>query len=595
MKNIVKIQICTILLLLASCKKIDNFLEKAPGVDVNENTIFSSVAQLNNFIPTLYRYGINSGFGQRGNNNAISTTGNNASNYGMIAGITDEGRSEAGFVEQNVSVTSGNISAQNIINQEDYRYGTRWILIRYVAIMLERLKDVPLIDPAYAKQVEGEAKFLRALNYFEMVKRYGGVMLVDKRFNVGDQINIPRSSLQDSFNFIIKDLDDAISLLPATVPSNQYGRASKGAALLLKARTLLYQASPLFNTTTPYMNFGANNKLICLGNNDPNRWKLAADASKATLDWAASSGCALIDNVAQRNPSYVSGTPTTGNYKASWETYGNSEIILSENFEGPINMDNFPWLSIRPYSFGGYWNSTEVLFNHIKKYEKLDGTPQTWPTNGGPDVMTKYAELDPRFRQTVAFNLSYYNKDLPSLALYAGGKQNSANSGVFTGNFLKKYWPDALANSASYSLTPQWIVLRLNEAYLDYAEALNEFSGPTTEAYNAVNTIRARSGMPALPSGLSQSDFRTRVRNERDVELAFEDHRFFDIRRWMIAENDGVMKGNMFGISVTKNGSLYSWVPVLVETRSFQHQFYLHPFPYNEVLKGNNLIQNPGW
>jgi hypothetical protein len=136
---------------------------------------------------------------------------------------------------------------------------------------------------------------------------------------------------------------------------------------------------------------------------------------------------------------------------------------------------------------------------------------------------------------------------------------------------------------------------RLNEFYLNYAEALNEFNGPTAEAYAAVNAIRTRSGMPDLPEGLSKDQFRTRVRNERDVELAFEDHRFWDIRRWLIAEEEGVMKGAMYGLRITKvNATTFSWVPYVFENRSFNKNMYLHPYDLAEVLKGN-LVQNPGW
>jgi hypothetical protein len=142
------------------------------------------------------------------------------------------------------------------------------------------------------------------------------------------------------------------------------------------------------------------------------------------------------------------------------------------------------------------------------------------------------------------------------------------------------------------------IILRLNEFYLNYAEALNEFSGPNVETYAAVNIIRARSGMPNLPANLSQKGFQDRVRNERAVELAFDSHRFWDVRRWLIAEEEGVMRGIMRGLTITRTGTspnfLYSWVPVNFETRTFNKNMYLHPLPLTEVLKGQ-YIQNPGW
>jgi hypothetical protein len=155
-----------------------------------------------------------------------------------------------------------------------------------------------------------------------------------------------------------------------------------------------------------------------------------------------------------------------------------------------------------------------------------------------------------------------------------------------------KHIPEALGSG---NVVPSTAIYRLNEFYLNYAEALNEFEGPTSDAYAKVNAIRLRSGMPPLPAGLSKNQFRTRVQNERDIELAFEDHRFWDIRRWLIAENEGVMKGDFYGLNITKvNATTFSWVPYVFETRTFKKEMYLHPYPLSEVLKGS-LVQNPGW
>jgi hypothetical protein len=146
---------------------------------------------------------------------------------------------------------------------------------------------------------------------------------------------------------------------------------------------------------------------------------------------------------------------------------------------------------------------------------------------------------------------------------------------------------------------PNDIIFRLGEAYLNYAEALNEFnSAPSVEAYNAINTIRARAGQPALPNGLTKEQFRERVRNERAVELYFEDIRFWDIRRWLIAENDGVMKGDFFGFEFKANNfdapTKYSYEIKKFETRTFLPKMYLHPYLRSEVLKGY-IVQNPGY
>ena len=179
---------------------------------------------------------------------------------------------------------------------------------------------------------------------------------------------------------------------------------------------------------------------------------------------------------------------------------------------------------------------------------------------------------------------------------YEGGAHISQCLG---GAWLRKGIPTALTRSNPVIVN--WIVFRLAEAYLNYAEALNEVDGPTSEAYNAVNIIRNRSGMPDLPAGLSKEEFRERVRNERAVELFFEDHRFWDIRRWLIAEEEGVMQGDYYGLKINPIGegdvdedTEFSYDFYVFESRTFHKKMYLHPYPLEEVNKGY-LIENPGY
>jgi starch-binding outer membrane protein, SusD/RagB family len=158
---------------------------------------------------------------------------------------------------------------------------------------------------------------------------------------------------------------------------------------------------------------------------------------------------------------------------------------------------------------------------------------------------------------------------------------------------MKKNIPDILSTASN--ATPNAIVYRLAEAYLNYAEALNEAQGPVADAYDAANTIRSRSGMPNLPSGLTKEQFRARIQNERAIELAFEDHRLYDIRRWKIAEQDGVMTGPAIGVKITKLATDFKYELYTYENRVFNKRMYLHPFyPQTEVLKGY-LVQNPGY
>ncbi len=575
-----------------SCKKkLGDFLEKAPGVDVTEDIVFSKRANVEAYVSTLYQYGMVSIFPNR-DAAVISnpSTGASSSLAGTLSGATDESENSAAFTYLQ-QWNSGGITSGNIIGNEDSKYFGRWKAIRIACILLERIDEVPDADATYKTQVKGEAKFIRALQNFETLKRYGGFPIVNKRFKNLEESKIPRNTLEECINAIVKDCDEAAAGLPSTYPASLRGRATKMAALALKSRTLLYAASPLFNTATPYLSMAnaADNKLICYGNYDLNRWKLAADAALAVINEAPAAGVSLIDVPANRDPTVAN--VATGNYRVAWEKADNTEIIIADKTYAALGRFNFPWYAIVPPVFNSFWCGNSVTFNFTKKYEKkATGLPQTWSATGGNDLIAKYDELDPRFKQTVAYVGSRWSATYPIVETFVGGNHVAQCPG---GAWMKKHFPDA---EESGSLPPSIALFRLNEFYLNYAEALNEFSSaPPPEVYNAVNIIRTRSAMPNLPTGLTQSQFRTRVRNERDIELSFEDHRFWDIRRWLIAEDEGVMKGAMYGLTITKlTPTTYSYLPVVFENRTFLKKMYLHPFDLTEVLKGS-LVQNPGW
>jgi hypothetical protein len=579
MKNIISLFIiCITIFLLSSCEKMmGDFLDKAPGVDVTEDTIFSSQVQVETFVAGTYRYAIHTILPR-------SETTYQGAGYDPTSAATDEDEAAAAFASH-APWNTGSVTADNITGNEERRLGIRFKAIRRCNILLKRIDEVPDLDPAYIAQVKGEAKFMIALNYFEMFKRYGGAPIVDKKFELTDDFMIPRSSLKETLDYILSNCNEAIASLPDSYPSNMRGRATKGAALILKAKTLLYAASPIFNTGTPVLDMAdpANNNLICFGKYDVTRWQLAADAAKAVIDWAPAGGIALVTNQG-----------VDKNYRYMSEKPDNSEIILACKASGKIAIWVAPFNMMLPK---GIYTSTwgignSMTLNFMKKYEKKDGTPQTWDPTGGTDLTTKYNELDLRFKQSVTVAGDKWNVDYPIMASYDGGSQSTW---CYGGQWITKFCPQSQTNANS-SVMPNDIIFRLGEAYLDYAEALNEAQGPLQAAYDAVNTIRARSGQPNFPAGLTQAQFRDRIRNERSIELFFEDHRLWDTRRWLIAEQDGIMNGNMYGIKTYLNPALPNlrYSVYVIEVRSFSKKMYLHPWLRSEVLKGY-LIQNPGW
>ncbi len=587
----------SVCLLSVSCN--EDFLEKAPGVDLTEDDIFKNQKGVENFIPTIYRYAIPSMFEYPSfhDKNLSYTRPVGESDWVVVlpsGTMCDEGEESDIDYGAGDNWNTGDVTPQNIHRSGDNRYFARWISLRQINTVLKRIDEVPDADENYKKQIIGEMKVLRAINYLEMIKRYGGVPIVKEVFQPGVQIDAPRKSIEECVDFIVSECDEAVSLLPPSYNSSQTGRVTSVVAKVIKAEALLFAASPIFNTATPYMSMPntEDNNLICYGNYDINRWKLAADAYREALNLAEANGYRLIDNPANRDPKDVpgSGEPgPDGNYRYSWETNNNSEIILA--FQESVQRQwRRPLNNMMPQVFGGWVAGNTVPLNFYRKYEKKDGTPQAWDMDGGDDLVAKFEELDPRFKQTLNFTSAYYNDAHPIAEIYEGGRHYR---NCFGGVWMRKYVPRA--SSWQYIVLND-VIYRVNELYLGYAEALNEFaSTPPEEAYEAVNTIRNRSAMPNLPAGLTKEQFRERLRNEKAIEMAFDDHRFFDIRRWLIAEEEGVMKGNFYGLRINKeDDGKYSWKPYIFETRTFKRRMYLHPFPNEEVLKGN-LIQNPGY
>lgn len=598
MKNLIGIFIIlSSCILSTSCERMfGDYLQKAPGVDVTIDTIFSSRVQVETLLANIYEQGLPEDMGvtrfRFGNTNSHNGYTNNAA---VNCATCDEGNGTCGWMLNDYM----NLGLYNVGTSFDWdqRYNVRWYVIRQINSMLERVDMAP-IDKAYADQIKAEVKFIRAINYFEAWKLYGGMPIVTKPLLLTDNLKIPQSSIDSTMKFIVKDCDDAIAVLPNSYPSNLMGRITKGAALALKAKALLYAASPLWNSATPPISMAnpVDNRLLCYGNYDVNRWKLAADAAKAVLDWAPSGGIQLITDKGVDN-----------NYAYTWEVNDNTEIILANQVATTIapkstNDRAYPWGHYGfPFISWG-WTGIGITQNFIEKfYDRKDGTPQTWPDMGN-DLNLKYSELDPRFKQSVNYNGNTFNSWFPVIETFLGPSPAGKQSGqCITGTWMRKPIPrDFRLPNGVFPSATKWPIFRLADAYLWYAEALNEFnSSPPKEAYDAINIIRARSGMPNIPTGLSQSQFRQRVVKERAVEFFMENSRLFDVLRWRIAEQDGIMQGDFYGLKIYKIGPAkpvqeYSYQKYVFEKRIWNTNMYHLPHIPSEVNKGT-FKQNPGW
>jgi hypothetical protein len=472
----------------------------------------------------------------------------------------------------------------------DNVWSRNWASIRNCTIFSVMINRVPLAEklpdgrpakPAY----RSEARFLRAFLYFELLKRYGGIPLLgDKIYEINDNIQLPRSSFSDCVNYIVSECDDIKDSLRTKEDNNgnSYGRVTKGAAMALKARVLLYAASPLFNGG----NIEAGNALTGYTDNDPNRWKLAADAAKEVIDLNSYSLTSNLTDI------FITHSAPVGPNTESifWRQTGTSNNVETAN--GPVGY--------RSAGGNGVTSPTQDL---VDVFPMMNGLPITDPASGY-DPNNPYSGRDPRLKSTVFHNgMLWLNRNVET---FSGGadRPGGAEQQTKTGYYMRKFMGDfESSNGGIYTGTiHDFIYLRYTEVLLNYAEALNEFNGPSTEVYDVLYQLRHRAGIEpgpdnsyGIPGNLTKEELRGLIRNERRIELAFEEHRFFDIRRWKIAET--VMNNPLKGVNIQRTSSgVESFDYVEVFTPTFRAPaMYLYPIPYDEVIKNGQMQQNPGW
>ena len=442
-------------------------------------------------------------------------------------------------------------------------------------------------DESEKTRMYAEARFLRAFYYSELVRRFGGIIILDHSIDANDYsalTNQPRETFENSVEWVCNELTEAARDLPPVCSASDVGRATDAACYAVMARLRITAASPLFNTDSPVL--PDYNTTHYYGNYDKNRWKLAADACRFIME--------------QRSQYYgLDMTNETGADPDSWENYyrrflGRYFIVGKESIwisyeKKEWDYVKIPWLN---RSAGG-WNWVNPTYELAKEYEMLNGKLPEEPESGY-DFNDPGKNRDPRFKATISYPGAQY--DAYGFKPWQGGSASHLQSQK-TGMCLQKYidplFNDALGLPRNLRKNINHL-FRYNEILLIYAEAMNEFSGPTTDVYKAINDIRARVGMPDLPTGLNQDQMREKIQHERRVELAFEDFRFFDVRRWRIGEK--VLNGHLHGYDVTKGekGGFYTLVTV-GDPMVFEKKHYLYPLSTKEILMNPALEQNPGW
>ena len=565
----------TFLLFTTSCNK--DFLEKPDSSDVTIDTIFSAKIKAETFLWETYGSSITGGFPKDwGRWEGIKDAS-------MVMAASDEGDVYDEWPGSN-TFNRGVWGPQS--NLED-GFGFHYKGIRNANIFLSNVDRVTDMTDTERANMKAEALFLRAYKHFELLKRYGGIPIVDHVLQSDGVVKIPRNTYEECVEFIVQSCDEAIPSLPDRYPSAFMGRATKGAALALKSRVLLYAASPLANSVNPYNT--TDRAYTGYTNYSQERWTRAADAAKAVLDWAAGvGGIQLIQNLKDPGDAYETAVTLADNQETIFAD-------KSESWYGDWWPLTFQF--VMPRGIYNGWYGHGVTLQHTEKYYKADGTDQVWPNEGTySEFQTKMQELEPRFQRSVFYSSSKWNDQYGVRHFYrkkdgSWTEQAPVNGVGYMKKFLARFnWGGGRLN---------WPIYRLAEFYLNYAEALNEANALNPASVSALNTIRKRAGIPEISISdarySSQDLLRAAIRRERAIELAFEEHRYWDVRRWVIAGEEGVMKGAMYGLNLYEQGDgsiLYK--KEVFESRVWENQMYYYPIPQGEINKAY-ITQTPGW
>lgn len=570
----------------SSCKN-DSFLDRKTET-LTEDKVFADSALTTGFINDMYAYTGQDIVPYR--YSMITSPGSN--DYACFDDQTTLSISYYSAPQQ--GVMAGTYSAANY-SLNNY-WTTFYKKIRLASLFMQKSGASP-ISAARKARLNAEARYLRAFFYISLIRLYGAVQLMpDEPLNTDDILISKRNTYKECVDYVVNELDAAAAQLPNAIAqdASEYGHATKGAALALKARILLTAASPLFNGNSfttdpailPYVTYSsAYNAAL---------WQKAADACLAVINLP---DYALVEDNATR--------PGHGFWKMFVKGRRNSEYIIPYIVANGTALESARFPRGRVGAAGGYSNPTE---NAVKFFGMKNGKAIT-ASGSGYNPSSPYANRDPRFNYSIIYNQApiwrsgsgttlvpidiFFNKATNSLT--ADGIQTYYTK---TGYYSRKMANDSTATSAS--INRAYPVLRLAELYLGYAEALNEI-GQTEQAVTWLNKIRKRAGIDAgtesrygIVLGISKADLRKIIQDDYVAEFFHEGHFWYDTRRWKTAEitEATTMTGNY--ITKELNGT-YTYKEVSALPVNWQPRAYLAPIPQDEINKSATLIQNPGW
>ncbi len=547
-------------LVLTACEK--NFLDRRLDTNYTIDQVFNSAGTMRDFGLGIYSY-LPAGFGRI--------------DGALLASASDE----AVHAWPGSSVHRLVNGSWSAFNNPDDQWAANYAGIRKANLFLGGSSDYRQIvyrdtvtesgRNAYINDVNdigwlrAEAQVLRAFFYFELVKRYGGVPIIQEVLDANETPILPRQTYEQCVAFIVAEIEEALPQLRDSwrgFQSDRFlGRITKGAAMALKARVLLYAASPLNNPA-----------------GDIGKWIAAAEAAHDVIA--------------------LNRYTLAGNYRDLFRAVDNDEFILERRYNATNDLER----SSYPVGFEGAIGGTNPSQNLVDAYETVNGLAiDEDPTY---DPQQPYTNRDPRLQMSIIVNNSSYKGR--AVEIWDGGVDGPGRPrATETGYYLKKFVDEGLDLLQNRTSTHNWIYFRYAETLLNYAEAVNEAYGPdatpegfTLPAREALNQVRQRPGVDMPPvTDAGKEAFRERLRNERRVELAFEEHRFWDVRRWQIAEQTLGQPLKRVAISRAADGTFaYAYPQQAVQSRVFESRMYRYPIPRVEVEKTNGVLtQNEGW
>lgn len=533
------------LITLNSC---DDYLDKSPSGGLSDVQVFGNYQQALQFLTGIYS----------SLPDYWQPAGSETFTY---AAASDEALCSVQLGNGPQVYTTGQITpGNNVLDAWETLYAS----IRSTNLFLEKISlwtPTNTIEEEAKQRMIGEAYFLRAFFYMELFKRYGRVPVIENTLSVAQNLNLPRNSVDETLNIIVTDCDKAASLLPEINTSTNQGRATAGAALMLKANARLLRASLLHNPE-----------------NDKSLWLAAANDAAVVMGMTH---VYALDN----------------DYKNLFNNRTSPSIIFQSN----INKTGWRDLMFLP-SLGGYAR-IQPIQELVDAYDmKSDGSKFDW--NNPTHAANPYDNRDPRLGYSIIHDGSVWKGTVIQTYKGAPGTnaQNMAGgtSQTQTGYYLAKTVDENANRTPAVTGAHYWIYMRYEEAFLVYAEAMNEYlDQPNSDVYNAVNAVRTRPGIDMPPlSGLNKEQLRERIRNERRVEFAFEGKRFYDIRRWRIgfstATQDGVML-KASGLEITLSDNVKTYQKKLIQSRTYDKRFDLFPIPQIEIQRQPALEQNPDY